>query len=431
MIDRYQLTMGLSQAVPVLFVFAFGACVGSLINVLVYRMPKGISVVFPPSRCPSCQTRLRWYDNVPIFGWYKLRGRCRYCGSKISPEYPIVEAFVALLFVLFYVLWYTVPDSASWLGVGWGRVKPEWAMNGLATTWPTFVVLLTLLGCLVTCTLIDAKTYTIPLELTWVPVVVAVVVHPVHAAWVVRDGGEGLRHTAGRFLWTLPTPGPDGWLWIGAALGATLGLAIGIVLLRFGLIRRSFADYDEWEKKALADHPGEAGADAPADLWIQYPHARREVLKELVYLAPCLGLGVFGAGMLPRLVPAGSQAPLWLSVLAGVLLGYLVGGGVVWAVRIFGSLAFGKEAMGLGDVHLMAAVGACLGWIDPTIAFFAAAFIGVFWAILGAVFGGALKRAMPYGPFLAAATILVLLTKPVLESGLSRIISAASPIDLP
>jgi leader peptidase (prepilin peptidase)/N-methyltransferase len=106
-------------------------------------------------------------------------------------------------------------------------------------------------------------------------------------------------------------------------------------------------------------------------------------------------------------------------VLSGVLLGYLIGGGLVWAVRILGSIGFGREAMGLGDVHLMAAVGACIGWIDSTLAFFGAAFVGLAWAILSGISGGKLRRMMPYGPFLAVSTVLVLLGKPLIEQGLS------------
>jgi leader peptidase (prepilin peptidase)/N-methyltransferase len=112
-------------------------------------------------------------------------------------------------------------------------------------------------------------------------------------------------------------------------------------------------------------------------------------------------------------------APLWLTVLAGVILGYLIGGGVVWAVRILGSAAFGKEAMGLGDVHRMAGVGACLGWIDATLAFFGAAFVGIAWAVVSAIGPKGVKRAMPYGPFLAIATVLVVLGRPLIELGLS------------
>ena len=85
--------------------------------------------------------------------------------------------------------------------------------------------------------------------------------------------------------------------------------------------------------------------------------------------------------------------------------------------------------MGLGDVHLMAAVGACLGWIDAILAFFGAAFVGLAWQGLGRLFSGVFRRAMPYGPCLAVATLLVVLLKPVIEVGLSRLLHR--PIDLP
>jgi leader peptidase (prepilin peptidase)/N-methyltransferase len=120
-----------------------------------------------------------------------------------------------------------------------------------------------------------------------------------------------------------------------------------------------------------------------------------------------------------------------LVVLSGTLAGYLIGGGVVWAVRILGSLLFNKEAMGLGDVHMMAAVGACMGWIDSTIAFFLAAFVALGIAALGAIGKGKLSRAMPYGPSLAIATVLVLFAKPLIEWGLGKIFGMEGPLNLP
>ena len=69
-----------------IFVFAIGACVGSFLNVVVYRMPLNLSLVTPPSACPNCGHKLAAYDNVPIFGWLWLRGKCRYCGNPISPR---------------------------------------------------------------------------------------------------------------------------------------------------------------------------------------------------------------------------------------------------------------------------------------------------------------------------------------------------------
>jgi leader peptidase (prepilin peptidase)/N-methyltransferase len=77
-----------------------GACVGSFLNVCVYRWPNDLSVVSPPSSCPACGTRIRWYDNVPVLGWLWLRGRCRACGNGISIQYPLVELVTALLWVM-------------------------------------------------------------------------------------------------------------------------------------------------------------------------------------------------------------------------------------------------------------------------------------------------------------------------------------------
>ena len=93
-------------------------------------------------------------------------------------------------------------------------------------------------------------------------------------------------------------------------------------------------------------------------------------------------------------------------------MGYLVGGATVWAIRILGTLGFGKEAMGLGDVHLMAAVGAVCGGSTAFLAFFVAPFIGLSYVVVAFGLGRLLRRevrAIPYGPHLAAATLLVMI----------------------
>lgn len=79
-------------------VFLFGLCIGSFLNVVVYRLPRGESLVRPPSHCPACGTRLGALDLVPLLGYMFLRGRCRYCGARISPRYPLVEMATGLLF---------------------------------------------------------------------------------------------------------------------------------------------------------------------------------------------------------------------------------------------------------------------------------------------------------------------------------------------
>jgi len=93
-----------------LITFAFvGLCIGSFLNVVIHRLPRGTSVVTPPSRCSGCGYELRWFDNVPVLSWALLRGRCRKCGSPISIRYPIVEILTMLVFLLhWWVFGWTV-----------------------------------------------------------------------------------------------------------------------------------------------------------------------------------------------------------------------------------------------------------------------------------------------------------------------------------
>jgi leader peptidase (prepilin peptidase)/N-methyltransferase len=84
---------------------AAGAVAGSFANVCIHRLPRGESVVHPPSRCPACGTRVAWHDNVPVLSWLVLRGRCRACGARISARYPLVEAAGAVLFAGALLLW--------------------------------------------------------------------------------------------------------------------------------------------------------------------------------------------------------------------------------------------------------------------------------------------------------------------------------------
>jgi leader peptidase (prepilin peptidase)/N-methyltransferase len=86
------------DAFAVAVVAVLGAMVGSFLNVVVYRLPRGESVVSPGSRCPGCDSPIRPWDNVPVLSWLVLRGRCRSCGTPISPRYPLVEALTAVVF---------------------------------------------------------------------------------------------------------------------------------------------------------------------------------------------------------------------------------------------------------------------------------------------------------------------------------------------
>ena len=83
-----------------LWLVVSGACVGSFLNVVVYRMPMGLSVTHPGSHCPQCKHPVRWYDNIPVVSWIWLQGKCRDCGESFSIRYAMIEALVALIFLL-------------------------------------------------------------------------------------------------------------------------------------------------------------------------------------------------------------------------------------------------------------------------------------------------------------------------------------------
>ena len=84
-----------------------GLAVGSFLNVCIYRIPLGQSLLFPPSRCPKCRRSLRWFDNIPVVSWILLGGKCRDCGAPISWQYPLVELVTGILFLV--VVWLTPP----------------------------------------------------------------------------------------------------------------------------------------------------------------------------------------------------------------------------------------------------------------------------------------------------------------------------------
>jgi leader peptidase (prepilin peptidase)/N-methyltransferase len=93
----------------------FGLLLGSFLNVVAYRLPRGESLARPASRCPGCDTPIKPYDNVPVLSWLLLRGRCRSCGTSIAWRYPLVELVTALLMALTVVV--IGPEEGVWLGL--------------------------------------------------------------------------------------------------------------------------------------------------------------------------------------------------------------------------------------------------------------------------------------------------------------------------
>lgn len=118
------------QVFPFFFesvIFVFGLIMGSFANVVIHRLPKKESVVTPRSRCPQCQSLIRWYDNIPVVSWLLLSGRCRQCQKRISIRYPLVELLTGLLFLGLYYF------------VGWQWLLLEYLIFAFGLVVVTFI----------------------------------------------------------------------------------------------------------------------------------------------------------------------------------------------------------------------------------------------------------------------------------------------------
>jgi leader peptidase (prepilin peptidase)/N-methyltransferase len=383
----------LGRLTTCLFLFAFGACVGSFLNVVVYRLPAGLSVVTPPSRCPFCGGRLGWRENLPVLGWLLLRGRCRSCRAPISIQYPLIEALIGAIFVGLYLYYFATPHG-SWAAQAVGE---WWRAQGLAWSWPFFFAILLMVAGLVGISVIDFRSYEIPIEIT----------RTVTGVGFLAAAVQPFLPVAGRARGLWPMPLPD-WIWAGVGIGGSLAALVGCFLLAIGRLPISFADFGEYVK--------------PDDPIASYPFARREMRKELRFLG-VLVVGIAVGGLTGLAVTAfvdAGPAPLWIRSVGASGLGFLVGGGTMWAIRVLGTALFGREAMGLGDVHLVAAVGAVLGWHDALWVIVLAPFMAIPVVIPLRIWAAVTGRgaAIPaFGPYLALATVVLLLAQPAVEGG--------------
>ena len=106
--------MALEHFILYIIVFLYGIVIGSFLNVCIYRMPKEESIVTVGSHCMSCNHKLRWVDLFPLFSWLFLKGKCRYCGAKISVQYPLVEGANGILYVILFAICGWNLDSVLW-----------------------------------------------------------------------------------------------------------------------------------------------------------------------------------------------------------------------------------------------------------------------------------------------------------------------------
>ncbi|MFZ2146002.1 MAG: prepilin peptidase [Sedimentisphaerales bacterium] len=378
------------------FIFAFGCCIGSFLNVVIYRLPRDKSLVTPPSACPACGKHIRFYDNIPLVSWLLLGRKCRYCKAPISTRYFIIELLTGLVFLGLFILYFQVnlrDGLRSFVGGGW------------------FIYLLhiIMLGAFIAASAIDLEYWIIPLSICWLVTAVGFIGSAV-GIFIIDPALL-------RAYSLLPSASAN----TGAlAVGATVGLAISLVLLASGLVKRSYeSDASENEKvieqknseEKINRHNNEEESAEPDGISNGFNH-RLEACKEIIFLLPII---VCSAGLLwivreVTIVGAWwdvfSQHPV-VAGLLGSLWGYFVGCGIVWGTRIFGTLAFGKEAMGLGDVHLMGAAGAVIGPLYVFMAFFVAPFFGLTWAGFQMFFKKI--RQIPYGPFLSLGVFVVMI----------------------
>ncbi len=372
------------------FIFAFGCCIGSFLNVVIYRLPRDKSLVTPPSACPACGQHIRFYDNIPLLSWLLLGRKCRYCKAPISPRYFAIELLTGAVFLGLFILYFRTDVR--------GTIQP------FSKGWLVYLLHITMLAAFIAASAIDLEHWVIPLSICWLVTVVGFIGSTAGAYAIDPALIKAYR------LLPVATPGTAA-----LALGAAIGLGISLTLLATGLLKRSY-ESDDGQQIGVAPQGSATNETNTPELSEGPPEQpinhRIEACREILFLLPVV-ICSYGAFRLTSHVDAigtwwtaFSQHPA-VAGLLGSLWGYLAGCGIVWGIRIFGTLAFGKEAMGLGDVHLMGAAGAVIGWLPVILAFFIAPFFGLAWAGFQMFFKKI--RQIPYGPFLSLGIFVVMI----------------------
>ncbi|MFO1475860.1 MAG: prepilin peptidase [Verrucomicrobiota bacterium] len=338
--------------------FVFGTIVGSFLNVCIHRMPLGESIISPPSHCPHCRYSIPWYLNIPIVTWLWLRGKCRNCGAPISPRYFLVELLTGLLF----------------LGA--------WLAHGHHSAWIAIVDSAVLAG-LVVATFIDFEHFIIPDEITLGGIVAGIlisfalpVLHGESSPW--HGGLQGL---------------------IGAAAGA------GIVYL---IVRAG--------KLMFGRQRVELGGEAHVVFGESSLHLPdREVPYEDLFYRRSDAI-VLQARRLELPDRCYCDVPVRLTrdelkVGEDRFQPDQVAQLEAWTPEI----VLPREAMGLGDVKFMAAIGAFLGWPAVLFSLTVSSLLGSAVGLLLILAGRReWSSRMPYGPYIAAAAALWIFRGPAL-----------------
>ncbi len=354
----------------------FGACVGSFLNVVIYRVPMGLSVNEPKrSFCPLCKSSIQWYDNLPIVSWLILGAKCRSCKKTIPWRYPFVEFLTAVFFFLaFYECLPVDPQAYDLVRSGF------WAV---------------LFAVLIAISYID---FDHRLILDEINVSFAVIVPWV--AFALPGIPIDTEHL-GLVTDLLKSIAPSQQS-TASAVAIDPGAAIaGSTLILCSVAAIVGALLSAWVFRATSPHPD------PED-------PRRRTMWEARW---ALSLGGATSLLLAGLFLSENWlARLESQALLASLVGTLAGAGILQTIGVVGSWVFRKQAMGFGDVKFLALLGGLLGWQAVGFSLFIA-------CLLGSVIGIGAKlftkdSYIPFGPFLAGGAVAMILWGDWVQRGL-------------
>jgi len=463
-----------------LFWTAAGLCVGSFLNVVIYRLPRDQSLRGPVwSACPHCKQRIRWHDNLPLLSFMVLGGRCRDCRAAIATRYPVVEAAMALVVLVLLDAFFIGHVRAGLCERTFGLTEQ------LAKDWPVFVAHLALFACLFSMSAIDLEHYWVDVRFTNFATLTGFAMHtlwtPSHdTAWLRpydTTAVMALLALAGlAVVWIVlicqPHVDPEDYVeaptaepaFPAASAGAAhaeagpslrpsrslawlTGLMLAALLVWLFMVAADLADAAHWPRAGLPlllffylivrESTVERRSDhAIMEAIHEERHSSRGMVAwEGALLAPAIlfalvgYLVMSGEGELPARIGEAlhlrfrvwgvSMMRSWepFSGLATAVSGYVIAGGIGWAVRIVFTFMLGKEAFGTGDVHLLAAAGCVAGWPVAVLAFFLTCGL----ALVGWLITLRFKRtrALPLGPWLSLSLLaVVVFLDPILASPL-------------
>ncbi len=335
--------------------FLIGGCIGSFLNVVIYRVPLGMSVNEPKrSFCPKCRKPIPMWLNFPMISWLWLRGKCRECAAPIAFRYFGVELLTALLFA---AAWWLFPPQV---------VVFIWVM----------------LALMVAITFIDAEHLIIPTSMTWAGSATGILACMVWPQLPVMAGDAGNRLSGLKH-------GAIGW----AAGFLGLWAIVELGKLAFGKRPLKFEQAVDWRLKEPENDQDPMlliidGQEIP--WWDMFARKTDRLVIECEDIrvdGESVGGGTLVIRTLEIELPDGTRRHLAnMKSLDGTATAAVIP----------------REAMGFGDVHLLGMTGAFFGWTGVFFSLFAASIYAIIWAIAGRIGFG---RQLPFGPFLALGAI--------------------------